>query len=267
MLPHRLTYYLGDYWREKGDPRVASFSFMETIKAPMLLISTYLLFVLVIGPRIMANRPPFVLKGPLLCYNIFMTAMNGYFLYFIIYYRDYMMEKVFDFRYPVISSPIPTKFEAEVLPTLYLYTLSKFIDLFDTVFFILRKKTANVSLLHVYHHASVATFAWIHFRTNFMASILIPFVVMNTTIHVAMYAYYALSTLGPKVAPYLWWKRYLTQLQLLQFAVIFVYGVAFALSQEGYPQWMCTNQVIQAVIYLVLFSRFYLQTYLSKKNK
>lgn len=35
----------------------------------------------------------------------------------------------------------------------YTYYVSKFLDLFDTVFFVLRKKTRNVSGLHVFHHS------------------------------------------------------------------------------------------------------------------
>jgi hypothetical protein len=30
-----------------------------------------------------------------------------------------------------------------------------------------------------------------------------------------MYTYYALSAMGPKVQKYLWWKKYLTQFQLV----------------------------------------------------
>lgn len=37
----------------------------------------------------------------------------------------------------------------------------------------------------------------------------------NSFIHVLMYSYYALSTFGPSIAKYLWWKRYLTMIQLV----------------------------------------------------
>ena len=36
----------------------------------------------------------------------------------------------------------------------------------------------------------------------------------NTFIHVVMYTYYGLAAMGPSVQPYLWWKRYLTKLQV-----------------------------------------------------
>jgi hypothetical protein len=37
----------------------------------------------------------------------------------------------------------------------------------------------------------------------------------NSFIHVLMYTYYGLSAMGPHIARYLWWKKYLTILQLV----------------------------------------------------
>jgi hypothetical protein len=41
------------------------------------------------------------------------------------------------------------------------YFLSKVIDLFDTVFFVLKKKQTHVSFLHVYHHSGMVLLSWI----------------------------------------------------------------------------------------------------------
>lgn len=38
---------------------------------------------------------------------------------------------------------------------------------------------------------------------------------INSFIHIIMYLYYCLSALGPSVQKYLWWKKYLTILQLV----------------------------------------------------
>lgn len=38
---------------------------------------------------------------------------------------------------------------------------------------------------------------------------------VNSAIHVLMYTYYGLSVFGPAVTKYLWWKKYLTILQLV----------------------------------------------------
>lgn len=38
---------------------------------------------------------------------------------------------------------------------------------------------------------------------------------MNCMIHTVMYTYYLLAALGDSVRPYLWWKKYLTRIQLV----------------------------------------------------
>lgn len=38
---------------------------------------------------------------------------------------------------------------------------------------------------------------------------------MNAAIHVLMYLYYGLASCGPKIQKYLWWKKYLTIIQMV----------------------------------------------------
>lgn len=38
---------------------------------------------------------------------------------------------------------------------------------------------------------------------------------LNSFVHVVMYAYYCLSAFGPHMQKYLWWKRYLTRMQMV----------------------------------------------------
>ena len=55
-------------------------------------------------------------------------------------------------------------------------------------------------------------------RSYMLIILLLPafFVGMvNSFIHTLMYTYYALAALGPKMQKYLWWKRYMTKLQLV----------------------------------------------------
>ena len=39
---------------------------------------------------------------------------------------------------------------------------------------------------------------------------------INSFVHIIMYTYYLLSALGPTVQKYLWWKKYLTTLQMVR---------------------------------------------------
>ena len=38
---------------------------------------------------------------------------------------------------------------------------------------------------------------------------------LNCFVHIVMYSYYFLSGLGPSVQKYLWWKKYVTVLQMV----------------------------------------------------
>lgn len=39
---------------------------------------------------------------------------------------------------------------------------------------------------------------------------------INSSIHVLMYGYYGLAALGPQMQKYLWWKKYLTIIQMVR---------------------------------------------------
>lgn len=40
---------------------------------------------------------------------------------------------------------------------------------------------------------------------------------INSFVHIIMYAYYLLSALGPQMQKYLWWKKYITNMQMVSF--------------------------------------------------
>ena len=76
------------------------------------------------------------------------------------------------------------------------FYLSKFIDFFDSIFFILRCKWSHLSTLHVVHHATLPFFSW--FGPKFAGGGNTTFGGMwNSLVHVAMYSYYFLSACGP----------------------------------------------------------------------
>jgi hypothetical protein len=41
------------------------------------------------------------------------------------------------------------------------------------------------------------------------------FGMLNTFVHIFMYTYYLFAALGPRFQKYLWWKKYLTVLQMV----------------------------------------------------
>lgn len=97
-------------------------------------------------------------------------------------------------------------------------------------------------------------------------------IVLNLWVHVVMYYYYAMSALGIRV----WWKKYLTTLQISQFVIdVVVIGYAYySFILSGFDQNVCYGTSTGAIVglsilfsYLLLFVQFYFQTYSTKSSK
>ena len=146
------------FWNTGCDPRTVNYWLMNGGPWKLLAISFAYLLTILFGIRFMRNRKPFEVRMPMFIYNLFLIILNLYFLYKSFWWTNYGKD-LLNFRFP---SPTDLSNRAESLIKLYYYYhLSKFIDYFDTFFFILRKKNRQISLLHVYHHISVPIVGWI----------------------------------------------------------------------------------------------------------
>lgn len=71
---------------------------------------------------------------------------------------------------------------------------NKYMELADTLFMILRKKSVQVSFLHVYHHA-LLIWAWFLVTKLCCGGDAYFGALANSFIHVVMYSYYAMRLL------------------------------------------------------------------------
>lgn len=259
----RYIYY--DYWEENADPRTAHYPLISNGPDQVLaIISGYLVLVTIIGPWFMRNRPAYVMKGPMLLYNTLMVVCNAYFFLFTLFNID--NGRVFlNFKSPNMNDTSPQTLKQ--LSVGYLCYLSKFLDLMDTVFFVLRKSDRQITFLHLYHHSFVPILGWMSFKIAPQIPVLKLFLLLNCLIHTIMYSYYALASFGPWIQKYLWWKKYITQLQLLQFAICFVYTVFMIFLQEGFPAGLFWIGFAQNPFFFYMFYSFYRQSYKTKATK
>mmetsp|Transcript_30421 Transcript_30421/g.70043 ORF Transcript_30421/g.70043 Transcript_30421/m.70043 type:complete len:256 (+) Transcript_30421:68-835(+) len=98
----------------------------------------------------------------------------------------------------------------------YVYYLSKYWELFDTVLVMLQKSKVPHMKLQIYHHAAVVPMAW--FWCQYQQSLQWGGLLFNTFVHILMYSYYCCRVMGWKTP----WKRYITMLQIVQFVTSFV---------------------------------------------
>ena len=149
---------LSQFWNRKCDPRTVNFWLMSGGPWKLLMFTFGYIVVVVFGTRLMRPRKPFELRSPMLIYNILLVLINGFFLYEALVWTSFG-SRLLDFRFP---SPNNRSKEAmRIVNMFYYYQWTKFLDYFDTFFFILRKKENQLSILHIYHHISVPIIGWI----------------------------------------------------------------------------------------------------------
>lgn len=225
---------------------------------------TFLLLVTQIIPYFMRDRKPFVLKWPIFVYNTFMVVANGY--YFLLFLKISGYGKnLWSFEYPDPKDVTPQ--DVKDLASFNFYYMTKYLDWLDTIFFALKKKQSHISFLHLYHHSMVPLYGYASFRLNPFIPAIKVFGICNCFVHTIMYSYYALSTFGPGIQKYLWWKRYITQLQLFQFAIYITYGLTIIFKQTGYPIFWLYFGFAQQPFFFIMFWDFYRNAYKKKPAK
>jgi len=140
----------------------------------------------------------------------------------------------------------------------YIFFLSKFYELLDTVIIVLKKRP--IIFLHVYHHCITVVLTFV--MLDYEVAVQWIAIIANVAVHVPMYYYYAMSSLGYNV----WWKKYITMLQITQFIIdIGSNTIGFMYHYSGYKcsgplfAWYFGQSILLS--FLILFLAFYKSTY------
>ncbi|XP_078531256.1 very long chain fatty acid elongase 7 [Lissotriton helveticus] len=254
---------LYDEWIKDADPRVEDWLFMSSPIPQTIIVAFYIYFVTSLGPKLMENRKPFELKQIMMIYNFSMVLFSSYMCY------EFLMSgwaTGYSYKCDIVDysrSPQAVR----MAWTCWLYYFSKHIELLDTIFFVLRKKNSQITFLHVYHH-SVMLWTW-WFGVKFAAGGLGTFhALINCIVHVIMYIYYGVSALGPEYQKYLWWKKYMTSVQLVQFIMVTTHIAQFFFMEDCQYQFPVFLYVIwtYAFVFLVLFLNFWYHAYTKGKR-
>ena len=214
--------------------------------------------VIYFGPKYMENKTRLELKFISILWNLFLFILSvGMFLG--------MVEAVFLFIYnngfyELVCMPNGQLYYGIPFFCIWLFALSKYIELFDTVILILRKKP--LSFLHWYHHTTVLAYTW------FSMVILSPpgaiFGLVNTFVHTIMYFYYFSYEAGLKPR----WGKLVTVIQLLQMLIGLVtssFWTYFYLTGAKCPMHSPDAYLISTLLlylsYFALFYNFYRKRY------
>lgn len=90
--------------------------------------------------------------------------------------------------------------------------------------------------------------------------------VINSFVHVIMYGYYFLTSFKPELKKSLWWKKYITQVQMVQFLILIVYFSIPLFKECNFPKLINFGIALQNVFMLALFGDFYYKTYIRRSQ-
>uniref|UniRef100_A0A3Q3WQG1 Elongation of very long chain fatty acids protein n=1 Tax=Mola mola TaxID=94237 RepID=A0A3Q3WQG1_MOLML len=247
---HKLNTYFQS-WLGPRDQRVRGMLLLDSYPPTLALTVMYLLVVWM-GPKYMKPRQPYSCRGVMMLYNLGLTLLSFYMFYELV-------TAVWHSGYSFYCQNTHSEQEVDrkIINVLWWYYFSKLIEFMDTFFFILRKNNHQITFLHVYHHASMLNIWW--FVMNWIAcghSYFGP--ALNSLVHVVMYSYYGLSAF-PSIRPYLWWKKHITQLQLVQFFATMSHSLCAVMWPCGFPLGWLYFQISYMVTLSLLFSNFYIQ--------
>lgn len=251
-----------DLMENKSDPRVRDWPLMSSPFPTILICITYAYSMKVLGPRLMENRKPFQLNKVLIIYNILQVCISTW-LFYESCVAGWMNH--YSFRCQTVdysNDPLALRMARGC----WWYYMSKFSEFFDTIFFVLRKKNRQISTLHIIHHGVMPVSVWfgVKFTPGGHSSF---FGFLNTFVHIIMYSYYLLAALGPQYQKYLWWKRYLTSIQMVQFVLVIIHAFQLVFIECDYPKAFVWWIGGHAVMFYVLFSKFYKETYKDDEKK
>lgn len=179
---------------------------MSTFIETATFIATYYL-VIFGGRELMRSRPAFKLNTLFMIHNFYLTAISGGLL--ILFAQQLLPSMWKKGFYDCMCGA--SGWSQNLLILYYLNYLTKYLELLDTVFLVVKKKP--LTFLHTYHHGATALLCYTQLVGETPVS-WVP-ITLNLSVHVVMYWYYFQSARGVKV----WWKQYITMFQITQFVL------------------------------------------------
>jgi len=257
---------------EKNFDAAPSFLFLYNhMWIPLVATGAYLAFCHY-GPRMMHPRKAFHLQTGLCIWNLFLSLVSMAGAIRVGTHLLYLLSPWggFSFRDTICAPPEATYADNATGLWCLVFTVSKLLELVDTVFVVLRKK--KLIFLHWYHHATVLLCSWFGHVTFTPA---LYFMAINYSIHGVMYMYFFLMALHR--VPHWFNPMWLTVAQIGQMFV----GIFVVAASCYYKYWaqggeqgggkgcaidgrMIVTICLMYATYLGLFMNFFARRYLGR---
>lgn len=194
------------------------------------------------------------IKNYSIFHNIFLIMWNGY-IFINLCYNIYDKKLLFFGNEPNDSSNTLLK------NLMYNFWISKYYDYIDTMIIIAKGNYRQLSFLHVFHHSSVSTIMYYNYKLVPYGGDIWFLLFYNSFIHVILYYYYLITSVrkGQKV----WWSKYLTTFQIIQFVLGNIQQGGSIIVRDDYPKYIREANLLYSNYMLYLFVSFYTKRYKS----
>lgn len=137
-------------------------------------------------------------------------------------------------------------------------------EMLETVVFVLRRKEKQITKLHVYHHCMTLLLVYFIVAHGFKSGWFLGLFI-NCFVHVLMYSYYLLSALFGDIGTFLWIKKTITRVQILQFAVVVTQLIMHQALGCSYSKYLAAFLISQYAVFLYLFCQFFVSAYRKRR--
>lgn len=229
--------------------------FLASLDSAVLIVCLYLLMIF-IGPMIMKNREPIDVYSVQFVYNPVQVMLCSYMCIESILqaYRG-------GYSFLVPCNPYSAS-EPIMANVLWLFYISKVLDFLDTAIIILKKKDVQLSFLHTYHHSTIFLMYWVNLNVGFDGDIYLT-IILNGFIHAIMYTYYFVTLHTKQV----WWKKYMTSMQLIQFLLMNAQAIYLLYSEcTSFPPRVTMIYLVYIQSLFWLFMNFFIKNFFQAKK-
>eukprot|EP01038_Epipyxis_sp_PR26KG_P005466 gene5466-7569_t len=242
-------------WRLLGNLNI--FDFQQQNELLAIMNSLYLIVTVTLFLLMKRRKTGFRLRWVLVTYDALNVGLAFYIAASTLAYK-------LKHNSLILCNPIRNdKVGYKIAHVFVLFYLQKYLEYFDTWFFLLRKSSRQVTFLHLFHHSSITVVVGSILPFDYNGDMYLP-ILLNSANHMMVYLHYLLATLGLRS----WWAPYITSMQLLQFIAIFAQSlISYIIGPEcGSPDFAKVLMIVYMGSMVALFGNFFLQKYVLGKS-
>ncbi|KAL2633827.1 hypothetical protein R1flu_005306 [Riccia fluitans] len=244
---------------------------LPMVSSPVPVLSCICLYLLVVWlwsshikssgqkPR---KEDPVALRCLVIAHNLFLCILSAFMAVGLVAaHRFYGYKRIWGNKYD--------EREPGMNLLIYVFYMSKLYEFMDTAIMLVRRNLRQVTYLHLYHHTSISMIWWILCYRSPGADAYFS-AAFNSAIHVAMYFYYLLAAIVGKDEKrrrkYLFWGKYLTIMQMLQFLSFIAQAIYCLYNPEVYPKGVGRMLFFYSCSLLAFFGNFFVNKYRRPKQ-